>query len=74
MVFQLAIVILIPIILGIVIVSPFEKEPMGEHEAAPERQVSFNILFLVLGLIWLFFLVRLLRQIFLGTFKIKTRF
>lgn len=75
MVYQLAIVIIIPIFLGIVAVSPFETEI--EEEAAEEIETpeasQFRIFYILLGLLWLFFLFRLLRQIMRGTYKPRTR-
>lgn len=75
MVYQLAIVIIIPIFLGIVVVSPFETEI--EEEATKETEIpedsEFRIFYILLGLLWIFFLFRLLRQIMRGTYKLRTR-
>ncbi len=64
MVYQLIILIIIPIILGIVTVSPFES--IIEEEAPEEIQEptdsDFTIFYIVLGLVWLFLLFRLLRK------------
>ena len=75
MVYQLAIVIIIPIFLGIVAVSPFEteiEEQTTEEIETPEDS-DFRILYFLLGLVWIFFLFRLLRQIMKGTYKPRTR-
>ncbi|MFB5597731.1 MAG: hypothetical protein ACE5RJ_01765 [Nitrosopumilaceae archaeon] len=75
MVYQLAIVIIIPIFLGIVAVSPFEteiEEQTAEEIETPEDS-DFRILYFLLGLAWIFFLFRLLRQIMKGTYKLRTR-
>jgi hypothetical protein len=75
MVYQLAIVIIIPIFLGLVAVSPFEAEI--EEQTAKEIETredsDFRIFYFLLGLLWLFFLFRLLRQIMKGTYKPRTR-
>ncbi|MFQ5573147.1 MAG: hypothetical protein ACE5EJ_02735 [Nitrosopumilaceae archaeon] len=76
MVFQLAILIVIPIIFGIVVVSPFEiePEPVPEPvEEVPQEEPNFTALYILLGIIWLFFLIRVLRQIVKGTYRIRTR-
>jgi hypothetical protein len=74
MVFQLAIIIVIPIIFGIVIVSPFETEIEEEPiEEVPQEESDFNILYILLGILWLFFLIRVLRQIMKGTYRVRTR-
>jgi hypothetical protein len=76
MVFQLAILIIIPIILGIVVVSPFDEpieEPIEEEPTEVlQEEPDFNPLYILLGLIWLFFLIRVLRQIMKGTFRVRT--
>ena len=75
MVFQLAIVIIIPIILGIVAVSPFEEPVLEEPEEVPsEPEASYRVLYILLGIIWLIFLFRILRQLIRGTYRIKTKF
>ena len=75
MVYQLVIVIFIPIFLGIVVVSPFETP--FEEETAEEIETTedsdFRIFYILLGLIWIFFLFRLLRQIMRGTYKPRTK-
>lgn len=78
MVFQLAIVIIIPIFFGIVFVPPFEHpENIEEIDIPKEPSVEIphrDILYFVLMLIWLFFLIRILIQIRRGTFKIQNKF
>ena len=78
MVFQLAILIVIPIIFGLVVVSPFDEpievEPTEvEPTEVPQEEPGFNPLYILLGLIWLFFLIRVLRQIMKGTYRVRTR-
>lgn len=79
MVFQLAIVIIIPIIMGIAYVPPFEipEEPVEEIQipAEPNSDIpSRDFLYFFLMLIWLFFLIRILLQIRKGTFKLQRKF
>ena len=79
MVFQLAVVIVIPIILGIVVVPPFDppEEPL-EEITVPEEPISDiperGFLYFFLMVIWLFFLIRILVQIRKGTFKLQRNF
>ncbi len=77
MVYQLAVLVIIPIILGIVTVSPFEElieeEPIEEEsvEIAPtEPQSGFGILSFILFTIWLLIVIRILYQLKRRTFKI----
>ena len=78
MVFQLVIVITIPIILGIVVVPPFDTpEPPKEITVSdepltdnPER----NFIYFFLILVWFFFLIRILFQMKKGTFKLQRKF
>ena len=64
----LIIVIAIPIIIGITIVSPFEPREI-EDEQIQETPVdetpesTTNIIYILLGIIWLFFLFRILRAL-----------
>ena len=78
MVFQVAILIIIPIFLGIVFVPPFEPpEKMEEIDIPKEPPAEIpnrDILYFGLMLIWLFFLIRILFQIRRGTFKIQKKF
>jgi len=79
MVFQLAVVIVIPIILGIVFVPPFgpPEEPL-EEITVPEEPTSDiperGFLYFFLMVIWLFFLIRILVQIRKGAFKLQRKF
>ncbi len=80
MVYQLAVLVIIPIILGIVAVSPFEEiieeEPIEEPvEIAPtEPQSGFGALSFILFTIWLLVVIRILYKLKRGTFKIRTKF
>ena len=74
MVFQLSILVVIPIIFGIVMVSPFDSQTQEIEEEIPtENEPEFNFLLILLGLVWFFFLIRILRQILRGTYRIRTR-
>jgi len=79
MVFQLAVVIIIPIILGIVVVPPFdlpedppESIPVTDEPRSDIPDRGFFYFFLMV--IWLFFLIRILLQIRKGTFKLQRKF
>ena len=74
--FQLVIVIIIPIFVGIVFVPPFELH-QEEIEIPDEPSVeipNLDLLYFVLMLVWLFFLIRILFQIKRGTFTIQRKF
>ena len=81
MVYQLAVLVIIPIILGIVTVSPFEElieeEPIEEEpvEIAPtEPQNGFGAFSFILFTIWLLIVIRVLYKLKRGTFKIRDKF
>ncbi len=81
MVYQLAGLIILPIILTLVTVSPFEEimeeEPIGEEpvEITPtEPQGGFGILSFIIFTIWLLIAIRILYKLKRGTFKIRTKF
>jgi len=80
MVYQLAVLVIIPIILGIVTVSPFEElieeEPIEELvEITPtEPQNGFEVLSFILFTIWFLIVIRVLYKLKRGTFKIWTKF
>jgi len=80
MVYQLVGLIILPIILSIVAISPFEElieeEPIEEPvEIIPtEPQSGFGILSFILFTIWLLIVIRILYKLKRGTFKIRTKF
>lgn len=79
MAFQLVIVIIIPILMGIFYVPPFDppEETIEEIKPIPEPTSDIpdrDFLYFFLMLIWLFFLIRILFQIKRGTFKIQRKF
>jgi len=81
MVYQLAVLVIIPIILVIVTGSPFEEliedESIEEEpvEITPtEPQSGFGILSFILFTIWLLIVIRILYKLKRGTFKIRTKF
>jgi len=81
MVFQLVVVIMIPIFLGIVTISPFEdlieEEPIEDESAkiAPiEPQSDFGFLYFILFAIWFLMVIRILYKLKRGTFKIRAKF
>ncbi len=79
MVFQLAVVIVIPILLGIGYVPPFDlpEEPI-EEITVPDEPISDlpdrDFIYFFLMIIWLFFLLRILFQIRKGTFTLQRKY
>ena len=73
MVFQIAIVIIIPLILGIVTVTPFDEQK-EEQSTEINNDSEFGIFYFLLMLIWSFFLFRILYQLKKGTFNIRRKF
>ena len=79
MVFQLVVVIVIPIILGIVFVPSFDfPEEIPEDITVSDEPISDlpdrDFLYFVLLVIWLFFLIRILIQINKGTFTLQRKY
>ena len=76
MVLQLAALIIIPIILTIVTVSPFDEpiEIEPTEPAPPQPESDVGTIFFVLLLIWFLLIIRILYKIRKGTFKIRTKF
>ena len=77
MALHIAGLVIIPIILTIVSVSPFEvpvEKEVSEDLALPESDTNFSILFFALIIIWLLLILRILYQVKRGTFKIQTKF
>ena len=76
MVYLLAGLIILPIILTLVTVSPFE-EPIEEEpvEITPtEPQSGFGVISFIVFTIWLLIVIRILYQLKRRTFKIRTKF
>ena len=63
----------IPIILGIVYVSPFDAPETHDPEVISEEPNGSTLYFVLVG-IWTFILLRILIQIKKGTFKITQRY
>ena len=76
MVLHIVGLVIIPIILALVSVSPFEMHVDEENEDLdlPESDTNFSILFFALIIIWLLLILRILYQVKRGTFKIQTKF
>jgi len=74
MVFQLVIVIFIPIILGIVTVSPFDEPQVMEKSEKIDNDSKFGMFYFFLMIIWFFFLFRILFQLKKGTFSLQRKF
>ncbi len=79
MVLQLVVVIVIPLILGISYVPPFDlpEQPIEEitvlDEPASDLPDRYFIYYFLM-IIWFFFLLRILFQIRKGTFTIKRKY
>lgn len=73
MVLQIVIIIIIPLILGIVTVSPFE-EPEVDELTKTDHNSKFGIFYFFLMLIWFFFLFRIIFQLKKGTFTLQRKF
>ena len=78
MVLQLAVVIVIPLILGISFVPPFDlpEQPI-EEITVPDEPTDLpdrDFIYFFLMIIWFFFLLRILFQIRKGTFTLKRKY
>ncbi len=69
----LIIVIAIPIILGITIVSPLEPREIEDEQIQETPEPTTNIFYILIGIIWLFFLFRILRVLFTGKYRSDKR-
>ena len=75
---QLLIVIVLPIIMAIVLVSPFEP-PEIEEENIPEAAVdespesTRSLIIVLLAIVWMFFLARMLRVLYLARARSRIR-
>ena len=79
MVFQLVVVLIIPVILGIVYVPPFDSpEESIDEITVPDKPISDipdrDFLYFFLMIIWLFFLLSILFQIRKGTFTLQRKY
>ncbi len=74
----LIIVIAIPILLGVSVISPFEPREI-EDEQIQETPVdetpepTTNIIYILVGIVWLFFLFRVLRVLLTGKYRSSVR-
>lgn len=73
MVIPIIILTIIPIIFGIMYVSPFNEPEMLDPEII-SKESDVNILYFILIGIWTFFLLRILLRIRKGTFKVTSRY
>jgi len=73
MVFQIAVVIIIPLILGIATVAPFD-EYVEEKPIDANTDSELGLFYFFMMLIWFFFLFRILFQLKKGTFNLKRKF
>ncbi len=75
----MVVVLVIPIILGIVVVQPFDApEESLDIDRIPDKPISITpekgIFYFLLMIIWFFFLIRILLQIKKRTFKLKKKY
>lgn len=76
MVFQIAAIVVLPIIMMIVAVSPFD-EPINVQPSDPAPQENITgvyFAFFLLWIIWLLILTRIVYQVRRGRFRIKRGF
>ncbi len=73
MVMPIILLIGIPILLGIVYVTPFDQSHETEQEVISE-QPDFSTLYFILMGIWTLYLIKIILQIRKGTFKVKQRY
>jgi len=74
MVMPIILLIMIPIFLGIVYVSPFDQPEEIEPEELISKEPDVSILYFILMGIWGIFLLRILLRIKKGTFKVTHRY
>ena len=74
MAFQIAIIIAIPIILGVVTVTPFDEPRAVEEPVEIDKESNFDMLYFFLIIIWFIFLIRILFQMKRGTFSLQRRY
>lgn len=74
MVYQLAVVIILPIILSIITVSPFEEQRESPEPISPPTDSNNRMIFFILFMIWLLFIIRIFYQFKKGKFKPQRRF
>lgn len=73
MVYNLAILVLIPLILAIVTVSPFDSEEPPTKIVFPEEKPNFAILFFTLLTIWMLFMIKTLYLLRKGRYAKSTK-
>ncbi len=70
MVYQLAILVVIPILFSILITSPFESPEEAPIEETPQEP-DINYVYIILGIFWLFILIRMINRIMRGTHRFR---
>ena len=73
MVLPIAVLVVIPIVLGIVYVTPFDQPEEPEPEVIAEKPDATALYLFLMG-IWLIFLMRILLQLRRGTFRVTQRY
>ena len=74
MVLHIAGLIIIPIILSIVTISPFDSPPEVEPQEIqmPESKTNFDLLYFTLLIIWILLIIKVIIRIKQGTFNVRT--
>ncbi len=71
MVYQIAILVAIPILFGMLIPSPFESPVEEEPIEETPQEPNINFIYIILGIFWLFILIRMLNQIVKGRYRFR---
>ncbi len=71
MVYQIAILVAIPILFSILIPSPFESPVEEEPIEETPREPNIYFIYIILGIFWLFILIRMLNQIVKGRYRFR---
>lgn len=71
MVYQIAILVAIPILFSVLIPSPFESPVEEEPIEEIPQEPNINYIHIILGIIWIFFIIRILSQIMKGRYGFR---
>ena len=77
MLYSMIIVIAIPIILGIIVVSPFEpptiEDEQNQETSVDEIPETSGIIFILFAIIWFIFFSRILKALITGRYRHNVR-
>lgn len=74
MVYLLTSLIIIPVILTIVIVSPFDQKTDLQDKVHDEQQSDLGMMLFILMIVWMLMLARILYLMRKGKYNIRTKF